>query len=64
MKRAAKTIMLHNCDVENCEHTSATMVEKGEILSFHMTTFVLFLSDEDHTNCNFHRILITETQHS
>ena len=31
IKRAAKTIMLHRCDVENCEDTSATMVEKGEI---------------------------------
>ena len=27
MKRAAKTIILHSCDVENCEDTSATMVE-------------------------------------
>ena len=31
IQRAAKTIMLHSCDVENCEDTSATMVEKGEI---------------------------------
>ena len=31
VKRAAKTIMLHSCDVENCEDTSATLVEKGEI---------------------------------
>ena len=31
IKRAAKTVMLHSCDVENCEDTSATMVEKGEI---------------------------------
>ena len=31
MKHAAKTIMLHRCDVENCEDTSATMMEKGEI---------------------------------
>ena len=29
---AANTIMLHSCDVENCEDTSATMVEKGETL--------------------------------
>ena len=27
IKRAAKTIILHSCDVENCEDTSATMVE-------------------------------------
>ena len=26
----ANTIMLHSCDVENCEDTSATMLEKGE----------------------------------
>ena len=26
----ANTIMLHSCDVENREDTSATMVEKGE----------------------------------
>ena len=31
VKRAAKTIMLHSCDVKNCEDTSATLVEKGEI---------------------------------
>ena len=27
IKRAAKTIMLRSCNVENCEDTSATMVE-------------------------------------
>ena len=27
---AANRIMLHSCDVENCEDTSATMLEKGE----------------------------------
>ena len=26
IKRAAKTIILHRCDVENCEDTSETMV--------------------------------------
>lgn len=31
IKRSAKTIMLHRCDVKNCEDTSVTMVEKGEI---------------------------------
>ena len=31
MKCVAKTIILHRCDVENCEDTSATLVEKGEI---------------------------------
>ena len=31
IKRAAKTIILHSCDVENCEDTSATIVERGEI---------------------------------
>ena len=31
IKRVAKTIMLHRCDVENCKDTSATTVEKGEI---------------------------------
>ena len=30
-KRAAKTIILHSCDVENCEDTSATIMERGEI---------------------------------
>ena len=30
-KPAAKTIMLHSCDLENCEDTSATMAQKGEI---------------------------------
>ena len=30
MKRAAKTIILHICDIENCEDTSATIVERGE----------------------------------
>ena len=29
-------------------------------LSFHMTTFALFLSYENPTICSFHRILITE----
>ena len=28
IKRAAKTIMLHRCDVGKCEGTSATMVER------------------------------------
>ena len=28
---SARPIKLHRCDVENCEDTSATMVEKGEI---------------------------------
>ena len=31
MKRAAKTITLHSCDLENCEDTSAIIVKKGEI---------------------------------
>ena len=31
IKRAAETIMLHSCDVEFCEDTSAIKVEKGEI---------------------------------
>ena len=31
VKRAAKTIMLHSCDVQNCEDRSATMVEKREM---------------------------------
>ena len=30
-KRAAKTIILHSCDVENCGDTSATIMERGEI---------------------------------
>ena len=30
-KPATKTIMLHSCDLENCEDTSATMAQKGEI---------------------------------
>ena len=30
-------------------------------LSFHVTTFALFLSYENRTNCIFHRILITNT---
>ena len=32
-------------------------------LSFHMTTFALFLSYENPTNCSFHRILISEIHH-
>ena len=28
--RGQNYIMLHSCDVENCEDTSATMVEKAE----------------------------------
>ena len=32
-------------------------------LSFHMTTFALFLSYENPTNCSFHRILISEIRH-
>ena len=32
IKRAAKTIILQSCDVENCEYTSSILVEKGEIL--------------------------------
>ena len=31
IKRAAKTIMLNRCDVKNCEDTSETIEEKGEI---------------------------------
>ena len=31
LKRAAKTIVLHSCDVGNCEDTSATIMERGEI---------------------------------
>ena len=31
IKRVAKTIMLHCGNVENCEDTSASMVERGEI---------------------------------
>ena len=31
IKRAAKTITLHSCDVENREDTSAIIVKKGEI---------------------------------
>ena len=31
IKRTTKMIMLHSYDVEKCEDTSATMVEKGEI---------------------------------
>ena len=31
IKRAAKTIMLHCGNVENCEDTSASMVERGEV---------------------------------
>ena len=31
IKRAVKTIILHSCNVENCEDTSATIVERGEI---------------------------------
>ena len=32
--------MLRNCDIENCEHTSATMVEKGEIYKKGRTYYV------------------------
>ena len=31
LKRATKTIILHSCDVGNCEDTSATTMERGEI---------------------------------
>ena len=34
-----------------------------DVLSFQMTTFALFLSYENPTNCNFHRILTKEKHH-
>ena len=32
--------MLRSCDIENCEHTSATMMEKGEIYKKGRTYYV------------------------
>ena len=32
--------MLRNCDIENCEHMSATMKEKGEIYKKGRTYYV------------------------
>ena len=45
IKRAAKTIKLHSCDVENCEDTSAT-IETGALndVSYKNNTHILSIS--------------------
>ena len=50
-----KTIMSDNCDVANCADTSATMVEKGEIMKRRRTRCVAeALNDVSYKN-NTHR---------
>ena len=54
MKRAAKTIMLHTCDVENCEDMSATIVEKREIKKKGRTCYVAGASNDVSYKNNTH----------